>query len=140
VALEIIGMYAAITGGTEDAVAQIDIPQSGIIRAIDWDVKADMDADSEFLNVEFSFIAVNQLSINDVRGRISSLSTQVAVLTAVGLNSVGINKFVGPFELMVAGGERMYIHSVTTAGVTGSIRLNLHFDGGATVTRRSARR
>jgi len=139
-ALEIIGMYGNIAGGTENALAQIDVPQDGVLRAIDWDVAGNLDADNESLAVELSFIATNLLTTNDVRGRISSVSALIAVLDATGPQAIVIQKFVGPFELMLAGGERLYMHSVSTSGVVGAAIANLHFDGGALVTRRSARR
>ena len=138
--LEIIGMHGGITGGTEDAISSIFIPQDGLIRAVDWDARTVPDADNEITDIELSFLATNQVAVNDTRGRISSISVGLVVLTAVGINSVVIQKFVGPFELQVSGGERIYIHSVSTAGVAGLVRCNIHFDGGATVTRRSARR
>jgi len=140
VALEIIGMYGTISGSTQDALAQIDIPQDGVLRGIDWDLNVNLDADNEDCQSELSFIAVNQLTTNDVRGRLSSVGVHLAVLTAVGGHTAFVQKWVGPFELMVSGGERMYLHVVSDVGVVGIVRLNLHFDGGATVTRRSARR
>ncbi len=139
-ALEIIGMFGGITGGTQDAIAQIDIPQNGVLRAVDWDMRVELDADLEVADAELSFIATSQLTTNDTRGRISSVSSMVALVTAVGASVSVIQKWVGPFELMVSGGERLFLHVVTTSGVVGAARLNLHFDGGATVTRRSQRR
>ena len=139
-ALEIIGLYGSIVGGTQNAVAQIDIPQDGVIRGLDWDMTLDLDLDNEVGDAELSFIATNQLSQNDVRGRISSVSGRLALVTAVGGHVNSIQKWIGGFELMVSGGERLFLHVVSTAGVGGDIRLNIHFDGGATVTRRSARR
>jgi len=138
--LEIIGMFAGVTGGTENAIAQIDIPQDGILRGIDWDGYALFDADNETMDIELSFIATTQIISNDIRGRISGISAGVAVLTSVGINSVTLQKWIGGIELILSGGERLYLHSLATAGVTGNVRCNLHFDGGATVTRRSARR
>lgn len=139
-ALEIIGMYGLITGGTQDAIAQVDIPQNGVLRGIDWDGFADLDADAENASFELSFIAVNQLGANDVRGRISSISGLTVVLTAVGNMFSTLQKWIGGFELMMSGGERLYLHADTSVGAGGIIRCNLHFDGGALVTRRSARR
>ncbi len=139
-ALEIIGMFGGITGGTQDAVAQIDIPQDGVLRAIDWDMRVDLDADLELADAELSFIATSQLTTNDTRGRISSVGIMAAILTSVGASVASVQKFVGPFELMVSGGERLFLHVVTTAGVIGGVRASLHFDGGATVARRSQRR
>ena len=137
--LEIIGMFAAIAGGAENAVAQIDVPQDGVLRGIDWDCYANMDADSEFATIELSFIATILATTNDVRGRISSVSTLAAFVTS-GFAVSTIQKWIGPMELALAGGERIYLHANSTAGVFGAIRCNLHFDGGATVVRRSARR
>lgn len=138
--LEIIGMYGAIVGGTQNALAQIDIPQDGVVRGVDWDVFANTDADDESITCEFSFIATNQITSNDTRGRISSISAQLAVLSATSGHVIALQKWVGPFELVVSGGERLYIHVSSVVGVTGAVRLNIHFDGGATVPRRSARR
>lgn len=138
--LTVIGMMGAITGGTQDAITQIDIPQSGVIRAIEWDGFADLDADAENVSAELSFIATNQISASEVRGRISSISALVTVLTAVGGHVSSLQKWISPFELAVAGGERLFMHVESSVGVTGVIHCNIHFDGGAVVTRRSARR
>jgi len=135
---EIIGLFAQITGGTQDARAQIDIPQDGVILGIDWDASWYFDAE-EKAEAELSFIATNQLDTNDVRGRLSSISAHSAVLTAVGAAPVFVQKWLGGIEVVVAGGERLYIHSVSTAGVNGEVRVNLYVDLGATM-RRSARR
>ena len=138
-ALEIIGMFGTITGGTQDAIAQVDVPQDGVLRGLDWDLNP-IPLITTQVNVELSFIATNQLLANDVRGRISSVGLNCVVLTAVGVNTTTVQKWIGSIELMLSGGERLYLHSVTSAGVAGSLRCNIHFDGGATVTRRSARR
>jgi len=135
---EVIGMFGAVTGGVQDSIAMIDIPQDGFIIGIDWDVNALMIA-SALLSAELSFIASNQLVTNDVRGRLSSISVQNAQSTAVGLNNVSVQKWLGSFDIPVAGGERMFIHVVSTAGLTGNVRCNMYVDLG-TVTRRSARR
>jgi len=137
---EVIGMYGAVTGGNQDAIASVDIPQDGVITGIDWDVRGDLDADGEEMECELSFIATNQITSNDVRGRISSASMEMSITTS-GIGVFSIQKFVGPIDLPVAGGERLYIHVVSTAGVTGAVRVNIHLEvGSRTSTRRSARR
>jgi len=135
---EIIGMFAQVTGGTQDARAQIDVPQDGVILGIDWDASWFLDAE-EKAEAELSFIATNQLDSNDIRGRLTSISVHSAVLTAVGAAPVFVQKWLGGIEIVVAGGERLYIHCVSTAGVNGEVRCNLYVDLGATM-RRSARR
>ena len=137
-ASEIIGMYAQVTGGTQDARGAVDIPQDGVILGIDWDAGWYFDAE-EKAEVELSFIATNQLASNDVRGRLSSIQAHSAEVTAVGHNPISVQKWLGGIEIVVAGGERLYLHSVATSGVNGVVRCNLYVDLGATM-RRSARR
>jgi len=136
---EVIGMYGVIAGGTENALASIDIPQDGFIIGIDWDLSVNLDADNENSTAELSFIATNQLSTNDVRGRLSSVSTRIYVGDATGPAISTVQKWLGSFDLAVSGGERLYLHVNSTAGVNGDVRCNLFVDLGTTV-RRSARR
>ena len=136
----VIGLYGAITGDTQNAVASIDIPSDGFITGIDWDGNVNLDADGETMNAELSFIATNQVAVNDVRGRISSVSAQVAVLTAVGEVAFNLQKWIGPMDLSVAGGERIHMHFQSSTGVTGAVRCNIHLDSRTAAARRSARR
>lgn len=135
---EMIGMLALGTGGSQDSLAMIDIPQDGFIVGVDWDANCVLDAEENYA-AELSFIASNQLTTNDVRGRISSISAQAAEITAVGHNFASIQKHLGSFDIAVSGGERIFIHVVATAGVTSVTRCGLIVDLGTT-TRRSARR
>ncbi len=137
--VDVIGLYGAFTGGTENALGMIDIPQDGFIIGVDWDLRADLDADGELIEAELSFIATNQLATNDARGRISSVSAMVTVLTAVGGHTVGLQKWLGSFDISVSGGERIFLHTNGSAGVTGSVRCNMYVDQPGS-TRRSARR
>jgi len=136
---DVIGMLSLGTGGTQDANASIDVPQDGFIIGIDWDANCVLDAEENFA-AELSFIATNQLTTNDVRGRISSISQQNAEVTAVGEVKSSIQKWCGSFDITVAGGERLYLHIVASSGVTSVVRCNLYVDFGGTMTRRSARR
>jgi len=137
--VQVIGMFAAGTGGEQNAAASIDIPQDGFILGIDWDAYAILDASDESVSWELSFIATQQLFTNDVRGRISSISVMNEFLTS-GQNTVSIQKYVDVKEITVSGGERMYIHVFGVAGVISSMRCNLHFEMTGGSTRRSARR
>lgn len=136
---DVIGLFASTTGGTEDAVAMIDVPTDGDLIAIDWDCRAALNA-SEFINLELSFIATNQLTTSDVRGRISSISAEVVMVTAVGVSHSSMQKFQSGFNISMAGGERLFLHAVSTAGVAGNCRVNLFFDFTVSPIRRSARR
>ena len=136
--MKIIGMTSLVSGGSEDAIAQIDIPVDGFLVGIDWDARIDLDADGETFEAELSFIATNQTTQNDIRGRISSISAMMFLLTS-GSNMSSIQKWLGNLEIAVSAGERLYLHAVSTAGVSGRIHCNLHLDLGQS-TRRAARR
>lgn len=137
---DVIGMYGAITGDTQDALAMIDIPQDGFLIGIDWDLNTTLDAANERTECELSFIATNQLTANDVRGRLSSVSVQTELLTSVGLQAYSVQKWLGSFDIAVAGGERLFLHALSTTGVAGRVRCNLFIDFTGGTTRRSARR
>jgi len=137
--VEVIGLFAAGTGGTQDALAQVDVPQDGFLLGLDWDAYAIFDANNESLAVELSFIATNQLLTNDVRGRISSISAFNQLLTS-GIGVISVQKYVDLQEITVAGGERLYLHLLAVAGVVSTVRCNLHFEMRGGSTRRSARR
>jgi len=139
-AVAIIGMYANATGGVQNALAAIDIPQDGVLIGIDWDMTAMLDATLESSEVELSFIATHQTTTNDVRGRISSISTGAIVLTAVGVNTVSVQKWLGGFDLFVSGGERIFLHVVASAGVVSLVRCNLFYDASGNMRRSSRRR
>lgn len=128
--VELIGMYATGTGGSQDAVAQVDIPINGRILGLDWDCNADIDLDGETFYAELSFSATNQTVGHDVRSRISTVSAQGTVLTAVGVNTVSIQKYVNLFDLAVSGGERLFIHIVAGAGVLSFVRIGVIFEMG----------
>ncbi len=137
---EVIGMFADVTGGTQDAAATVDVPFDGLITGVDWDVEADMDADTERIACELSFIATQQIGTNDVRGRISSISGRMS-LTTSGVAVTSLQKFVGPMSIIVAGGERVHLHVISSASLVGVMRCNLHLDTTtATQSRRRSRR
>jgi len=137
--VEVIGIYGLIAGGTENGVAQVDIPQDGFILGIDWDANVFLNAAAEFFKAELSFIATNQLQTNDVRGRISSISASMHLLTS-GVGVISVQKYVDIKELNVSGGERLFLHFDATASLGGDVRCNVHFEMRGGSTRRSARR
>lgn len=138
-ATQILGLYAAGTGGTENAAASFDIPQDGVITGVDWDCTAHLDADDETFEAELSFIGTHQLSSNDVRGRLSSIGVN-ATITTSGIAAPVMQKMVGPMEVPVAGGERIYLHINSAAGVVSDVRCCVHLDVAGRVNRRSQRR
>jgi len=137
--IEVIGMFAAGTGGLQDAQAQVDVPQDGFLLGIDWDMNAAFDANAESLAAELSFIATNQLITNDVRGRLSSVSAFFH-LSDSSASVISVQKYVDLKEISVSGGERLYLHLLASAGVVSVVRCSLHLETTGGSTRRSARR
>lgn len=134
----IIQMYGAGSGGTESAVANIDIPEDGTIEGIDWAAHAVLNADAEFFIGELSFIATHQTVTNDARGVLSTVRSQMGFITS-GMGNTSINKYVF-MDVEVAGGERLYLHISAAAGVVSALAALIHFAGRRPVRRRSARR
>lgn len=133
-----IQMYGTGSGGVENAVASIDVPEDGRLVGCQWAMYGDLDADQEFLEAELSFMATNQLSTNDARGAISSVKCR-ANLTTSGAAVNGVNTH-HPMNLPVAAGERLYLHISATAGVNSVAHAMLHFEFPGTPGRRSQRR
>lgn len=137
-AFDIILITGAMVGGTVSAFAQVDIPQDGTIVGVQWSVHFDLDADAEIGQVFLSFAATAAIA-NDSRSVISTVVTRASVLTAVGAVPNYVNFHV-PMELDVSGGERIFLHEISTAGVTGSAACLVHFASGGRSARSPRRR
>lgn len=126
--LQVITIYAAGTGGTQSAIAQIDIPGDGMITGVDWAVQADLDADNEEFQAGVSFASSEDIHANDVRSLVSSVAAYHELATS-GTSVTNLNKFVS-FDpgIPVFAGERMYLHVVATSGVASKVTAHLHLD------------
>lgn len=137
-AVDILGMYGSIVGTLQNAIAALDIPQDGVLIGIDWDLAVRAAIVTQ-VEAELSFIATNQLTTNDVRGRISTISINSELITAVGVSVASAQKWIGGFDLPLSGGERIFIHVNSALNTVGHVRCNLYYDSSGTM-RRSARR
>lgn len=125
----VIGMFGLIAGGTENAIASIDVPADGFLIGVDWDVMADLDADTESTMAELSFGSTGNLTTNDTRSRISTCTGGVVAAggTPASLTPSGGSKYVSLPDLPVGIGERIYLHALSGASLSGTVRCNLHF-------------
>jgi len=119
-------MYASVTGGSQSALAAIDVPRNGKLTCVTWNCYADLDADVDLLFAQLSFGSVGNTQ-NDVRHVISNCVMYAPELTAVGAVTAYAN-YSDPMDLPVAGGERIYVHSLSTASITGVIVCVIQFD------------
>jgi len=102
------------TGGTENALAQLDIQFDGLITAIHGAMRATIAANTEFAQTEISFISTNTVGSNDTRGSLFMMKAQIALLTS-GVANTGVNVSIGGLAVVVTAGERLWMHTVNTA-------------------------
>jgi len=138
-ALTLLQLYGAGTGGTQNAIGSLDIPEDGNILGVQWAAYITADADQESMQAEVSFIATNLININDARGMISSIKTGAMVITT-GISFSNINLWAPLNDLNVSGGERIYLHIISTAGVGSFVIAMVHLETRRPTARRSRRR
>lgn len=120
----VIRMYGTGDGGTDNAIASIDMPMNTTILACQWDVGGDNDADDEYYVAQLSFTSTYAVS-NDQRAVISEVRTKLA-LTTSGVWVNHINLYVALPEIKVFGGERLYLHVDATAGLLTTVSCFVH--------------
>ena len=123
----IIKMYAAGTGGSQDAVASIDIPMQGRLIGVQWAFAAELDADQDSANAQLSFRSQGGFATNDDRGVISEVAQEHQLVTSGGIVT-GVNMYAPLPDLPVGHGERLYLHLNVTASTPSIVICLLHFD------------
>lgn len=128
-ALQVLTLTGSSTGGTESAIASIDIPGNGSITGVDWAADFALDADGEFQEISLSFASSEDLQVNDSRSVISIVASGLAELTTSGGYTGGVNKFVSFSPgIPVFAGERLYLHSRAAAGVSSTVYCMVHLE------------
>jgi hypothetical protein len=117
-------MYAAATGGAQNALASIDVPMGGTLEGLEWCCSDDCDADNDVASWQISFGSTHAIN-NDARQVISNCKNSVQ-LTTSGSPNTSSNYYVD-LDLPVAAGERIYLHRLATASLTGEAQAVLHF-------------
>ena len=137
----VIHMSTATLG---DAGATIDIPQDGQIVGVNMNIAPlDLDTSGDSFRAELSFIATAQFTTNDARGIIASMEavglvegTPGSAVNAAMQNHVNLQ----PDGIAVSGGERLFINSTVSTGVTGRITLDIYLRVGRRASPRRSRR
>lgn len=120
-------MHGVTTGGTESAIAQIDVPKDGLLIGIEWGIQALFDTTSDSLRAQVSFGSV-AVGTNDSRQVVSVANLGAATFTAGGSIIAGDTHYASLPDIPVGAGERLYLHSIGAAGVVATIQAVLHFD------------
>lgn len=122
--------------------ATIDVPENGQIKAVSWSVTlGGMDALSDSYIAHISFASTTQAGVNDARAIISMFCAAQNFLTSGG--GVMSDKFVsfGGDGIAVAAGERIYLHSQGSAGVSAANQeIIIYFAFGRPPSRAATRR
>lgn len=126
----------AVAGATSDSLATVDIQDDGFIEGVLLNVAPrDADALGDQLAMEISFSSSNTFTNNDVRSSIALIGTRQAFLTSGGGPSNGTIFLSFMKGIPLTAGERIHMHVVASAGVTGECTAYLY-----TVTDRGSRR
>jgi hypothetical protein len=121
-------MYASATGGTQNALASVDVPHDGKLVGCFISGNADLDADGEIAEIEISFGSTSGFTSNDTRSRIAIATVGRLAVAAAGQSIGQLAVMVDLPDLRVGMGERIYIHSLGSAGVAADYWVSLHFD------------
>ena len=138
--MRVYKIHALVAAGTNDAIAQLDIVEDGKIAAVAWAAAPlTMDGFTDEFRVELGFGSANTLDNNDVRQSISEIGTGQNINGASAGGPAVMNHSISGLELNVIAGERIFLHSFASAGVSGRVSCHIYIkdgSGGSTRQRR----
>lgn len=145
--MSIIKLFASSGGGATLISAAADIPEDGRIEAVTLSCNMVSDAtptNARIGRAEISFLSSATFSINDVRGSLCQvLNAEIGAAAADGLklNPAVSALVVAPIDVMVAAGERVFLHvQSTSATATFEAIGYLYIRDGADLARGTRRR
>ena len=110
------------TAAAASALASIDIPEDGTIEGISWDWSILTTAGTEASQkAQLSFGSAANAA-NDSRQVIDNVSVASPTVVAATVLSGQVQKYT-PMNLQVAGGERIYLHTVAVGTAPASMSL-----------------
>lgn len=121
-------IYAAFTGGTEANVGNAQIPFDALVEGIQYSHAADLDSD-ETSRLQLSEIVSQQLNQNGAQGVLLNSQLQASFATAAS-GVVSHAEGYLPVNKRYDAGTLLYIHSVGTAGVTGTFQVVVYLRRG----------
>lgn len=114
------------TGGVQDALASIDVPQDGLLMSCTMSLDFAGDADGDNVEASVSFGSTST-SANDSR-QVICVGVGSVQLTTSGTTQLGQNWNVTFANgIPVAAGERIFIHIIASASLTSSLTALLCF-------------
>lgn len=132
-----------IANATTNGLASIDAPNDAVITGVqailtgEWTTPA---SDSVNIVGELSFLSTNQINVNDSRGSLMEISVAGAMLSTEGGHGLASTLFMGGLDIPLNAGERLHIHSFSSAAnLVGILTFLLHTQV-VNTARRSVRR
>lgn len=140
--MSIIKMVAPSLGTSLSTVG-IDIPAKGVITTVAMGVRYTdaTPATGDTVDVELTFSSSPQFAVHDARASICMISNQVFFTDAARLVLTGPQFCIlTPVKIAVEGGERVFLHGITSGSITGSATAYLFIDDRVDDVRPRARR
>jgi hypothetical protein len=109
-------MVATSTGGSESALASIDVPLDGEIIGVEWVIKAAIDTTGDFSQFQLSF-GSNLTQQNDSRQVISNCHAGFLLLGAGGSAVMRGGGFSVLPNISVGMGERLFLHGINAVAM-----------------------
>lgn len=134
--MSVYKLAASSTGGSQDAIAQLDIQFDGIITAMHGSVANQGTTAGNSVEFEASFLSVNTINTNDTRGSLFTLGMRIS---AAGAGNTA-NSGVGGLAIAVNAGERVWLHALGTASVSGTANIYIYVEDGQGVPVANRRR
>jgi len=122
-----IQMRSVSAGGTESALASIDIPKNGNLVGVTWQLQGSLDTtlDSSWWQLSFGSVIAD---VNDSRQVISNAVLGIVVLVTSGIYQGMVNYHDPVPDIQVGAGERLFLHSLATAATVVTVRCMVSFD------------
>jgi len=114
-------LYAAIAATINDA-AHLDIPYDAVLVGIDCNVDATTLAAGDRVEVELSTASVCQATTNDCNGVLANINVAALAIGAI----ANIGKFVGPLNVFLPRGTRVYINALVNGTGAARAMFNLY--------------
>lgn len=103
-------LYASVSA-TANNIANIVVPTSSRLIAIDWAVDVNSSADDASVIIEISAASATEIAVNDAQQCIAELRVLQTLVTS-GMLFAGINKWTPIPGVPFAQGQRLYMHAI----------------------------
>jgi hypothetical protein len=111
-------LYGQITAGSADAVAALDVQSPGFISSIFLDMVADLGVTGAWGRMEISFASASGFTNNDTRNSLAGLESFLSQSSAVGVVNNQRSIAIPGLKIVVAQGERIFMHLASSGSFT----------------------